>query len=90
MGQKMTVPQVVRKLPVMYGNRKLITIVTRARYWTLLSAGKILFTLLHLVSLLSILILSSHTHLSLPSSPFSSGFPTTFCTNFSSPQCWLI
>jgi len=34
--EKLTVTQLAKKVPAFYGNRRLITVFTRARHWTLL------------------------------------------------------
>ena len=68
--------QIVKKFPAFYGTRKFITAFTSARHLFLSWASSIQFIPSHPTSWKSILILSSHQRLSLPSVLFPSGFPT--------------
>jgi len=45
---KLTVTQLVKKFPALYGTRSLITVFTRARHWLLFSARCIQSTPFHL------------------------------------------
>jgi len=63
-----------QEIPTFYGNRRFITVFTTAHHCTLSRATFIQSTYLHTISLRSILILSSHLCLRLPSSPLRSGF----------------
>jgi len=74
--QKLTSLQLVKKFPTFYGARRFITAFTSARHLSLSSASLIQSTLLHPTTWRSILILSSHLCLGLPSGLFPSGFPT--------------
>jgi len=60
---KLIVAQIIKKFPVVYRNRRLITVITRARHWSLFRARCIQSTASHPISLRSILILSSHLRL---------------------------
>jgi hypothetical protein len=73
--KKLIVAQLVKKFPVFFGTRRFITVFTRTSHWTLSWARLIQSTLYHPISLRSILLLSSHQRLGLPSCLFSSGLP---------------
>jgi hypothetical protein len=84
--EKLTGLQLVKKFPAFYWTRRFITAFTSARHLSLPSANPIQSTPPHLTSLRSILILSYHLRLGLPSGLFPSGFPTkTLYTPLSSP-----
>ena len=74
--EKPTGFQPVKKFPAFYGTRRLFTAVTNARYQSLSWASSIQSTPSHPTSWRSILILSSHLRLCLPSGLFPSDFPT--------------
>jgi hypothetical protein len=59
-----------------YGTQRFITVFTKARHWTLSWANRIQFAPSIRISLRTILMLSSHLRLGLPSGLFSSGLPT--------------
>jgi hypothetical protein len=83
---KLTVLQLVKKFPSFYGTRKFINPFTSARHLFLSSASSIQSIPPHPTSWRSILILSSHLRLGLPSGLFPSGFPTkTLYTPLPSP-----
>jgi hypothetical protein len=65
--EKQTVTQLVKKFPAVYGARRFITMFTIVRHWSLLWAIRIQSTHSHLNFLKSILILSYHLRLDLPS-----------------------
>ena len=75
----------VKKFPALYGTRKFITAFTSARHLSLSWASSIQSIPLHPTSWRSIVILSSHLCLGLPSGLFPSGFPTKPCIRLSSP-----
>ena len=78
--------QLFKKFPAFYGTRRFITAFTSARHLSLSWAISIQSTPPHPTSWRSILILSSHLCLGLPSRPFPSGFPTkTLYTPLLSP-----
>ena len=78
--------QLVKKFPAFYGTRWFITAFTCARHLSLSWASSIQSTPSHPTSWRSILILSSHPRLDLPSGLFPSGFPTkTLYTPLLSP-----
>ena len=74
--EKLTGSQLVKKFPAFYGTRRFITAFTSARHLSLLSASTSQSTTPHPTSWRSILTLSSHLRLGLPSGLFPSGFPT--------------
>ena len=65
--EKLTVPQPAKKFPAFYGTRRFITTFTSARHLSLSSATSIQSTFPLPTSLRSILILSCHPLLGLPS-----------------------
>ena len=84
--EKPTGLQLVKKYPAFYGTRRFITTLTSIRHLSLSWASPILSTYPHPTSWRSILILSTHLRLGLPTGLFPSGFPTkTLYTPFSSP-----
>jgi hypothetical protein len=80
--EKLIVTQLVKKIPVFYGIRRFITVYTRSRLWSLSWARCIQFTPSSPIFRRSILILSFHLHLGLPSGLFPSGYPTTILYTF--------
>ena len=74
--EKLTGLQLVKNFPAFYGTRRFITAVTSTRQLSLSRATSIQSIPPHLTSWRSILILSSHLRLGLPSGVFPSGFPT--------------
>ena len=74
--EKMTGSQLVKKFPAFYGTRGFITAFTSARHLSLSWVSSIQSITTHPTSWRSILIISSHLRLGLPSSLFPSGFRT--------------
>ena len=74
--QKITGSQLVKKISEFYGTRRFITAFTSAHHLSLSSARKIQSLPQHRTTLRSILILSSHLSLFLPSGLLRSRFPT--------------
>ena len=72
--EKLTGLQLVKKFPAFYGTRKFITALTSVRHLSLSCASPIQSTYPHPTSWRSILILSTHLPLGLPSGLFPSGF----------------
>ena len=84
--EKLTGSQLVKKFPAFYGTRRFITAFTSARHLSLTWISSIQSILPHPTSWRSILILSSHLRLGLPSGLFPSGFPSqTLYTTLLSP-----
>jgi hypothetical protein len=67
--------QLVKKFPAFYGTRRFIPAVTSARHLSLSWAISVQSIHPHPIARRSILILSSHLSLGLPSGLFPSGFP---------------
>ena len=85
--EKLTGLQLVKKFPAFHGTRRIITALTSVRHLSLSSASPIQSIPPHPTSWRSILILSTHLRLGLPSGLFPSGFPTkTLYTPLSSPM----
>jgi hypothetical protein len=84
--EKLTGLQLVKKFPAFHGTRRFITTLTSVRHLSLSWASPIQSTYPHPTSWRSILILSIHLCLGLPSGLFPSGFPTkTLYTALYSP-----
>ena len=84
--EKLTGLQLVKKFPAFYGTRRFITALTSVRHLSVSWASPIQSIYPHPTSWRSILILSTHLRLGLPSGLLSSGFPTkTLYTPLSSP-----
>ena len=74
--EKLTGLQLVKKFPAFHGTRRFITALTSVRQLFLSWASPIQSIYPHHTSWRSILILSTHLRLGLPSGLFPSGFPT--------------
>ena len=86
--EKLTGLQLVKKFPAFYGTRRFITALTSICHLSLSWASPIQSTYEHPTSWRSILILSTHLRLGLPSGLFPSGFLTkTLYAPLSSPIC---
>jgi hypothetical protein len=70
------VVQQLKTFPVFHGNWRFIATFTSALHWSLFRARQPQYITPHPISLRSILILSTHLHLSLPSDLFPCGFHT--------------
>ena len=74
--EKLTGLQLVKKFPAFHGTRRFITALTNVRHLSLSWASLIQSIYQHSTSWRSVLILSTHLRLGLPSGLFPSGFPT--------------
>ena len=74
--EKLTVLQLVKKFPAFHGTRRFITALTSVHQLYLSWASPIQSIYPHPTSWRSILILSTHLRLGLPSGLLPSGFPT--------------
>ena len=74
--EKLTGLQLVNKFPAFHGTRRFITALTSVRHLSLSWASPIQSIYPQPTSWRSILILSTHLRLGLPSGPLPSGFPT--------------
>ena len=84
--EQLTGLQPVKKFPEFHGTRRFITAIISVRHLSLSWASPIQSIYPHPTSRRSILILSTHLRLGLPSCFLPSGFPTkTLYTPFSSP-----
>ena len=83
--EKLTDFQLVKKFPAFYGTRKFITVLTSARHLSLSWANSIQPAQPLPTSSRSILILSSHLRLGLPTGLFPSGFAPKSCAHLSLP-----
>ena len=84
--EKLTGLQLVKKFPAFHGTRRCITALTSIRHLSLSWASPIQSIYPHPTSWRSIVILSTHLRLDLPSGLLPSGFPTkTLYTPLSSP-----
>ena len=95
--KKLTGLQLVKKFPAFYGTRRFITAFTSFRHPSLSWASQIQSPYPQPTSCRSILILSTHLRLGLPSGLFPSGFPTPVLQknidwNFIHKSCydWLL
>ena len=74
--EKLTGLQLVKKFPAFHGTRRFITALTSVRHLSLSWASPIQSIYPHSTSWRSILILSTHLRLGLPSALLPSGFPS--------------
>ena len=74
--ERLTGLQLVKKFPALCGTRRFITALTSVRHLSLSWANPVQSTYPHPTFWRSILILSTHLGLGLPSGLFPSGFPT--------------
>jgi hypothetical protein len=76
--EKLTGLQLVKKFPAFHETRRFITALTSVRHLSLSWASPIQSMYPHPTSWRSVLILSTHLRLGLPSGLFPSGFPTLY------------
>ena len=77
--EKLTGLQLVKKFPAFHGTRRFITVLTSVRHVSLSWASPIQSIYTHPTSWRSILILSAHLRLGLPSGLLPSSFPNFEC-----------
>jgi hypothetical protein len=87
--ENLIVTDLVKKLPTFYGNRRFITVFTRARHWSLFWARLIHSTPSHPISLRFILLLLYHIRQGHPIGLFPSVFQQKYFRNFSYFPCVL-
>jgi hypothetical protein len=87
---KPPVAQLVECFPIFYGTRRFTIMFTKSRHWSLSWARLIQSISLHPISLESILILSSHLRLSLPSVVLPLVSPPKLCMYSSYPHACYI
>jgi hypothetical protein len=80
--EKLPIVQPLKKFSAFYGTRRFITMSTRALHWSLSWARTIQSTPYHPIALRSILILSTHLRLGLPSGLLPFGSPTNILYAF--------
>jgi hypothetical protein len=80
--EKLPIVQILKNFPAFYGTRKFNTVFTRALHCSLSWTTSIQSIKFHPNFLRSILILSTHLRLGLPSCLFPSGFPTNILYAF--------
>jgi hypothetical protein len=80
--EKPPIVHLLKNFPALYGIQTFITAFTRALHWSLSWARSIQSVRPHPVPLRSIIILSTHLRLGLPSGLFPSGFPTNILYAF--------
>ena len=86
--EKLTGLQLVKKFPAFHGTRRFITALTSVRHLSVSWANPIQSIYTHPTSWRSVLILSAHLRLGLPSGLLPSGFLTkTLYTPIASPIC---
>jgi hypothetical protein len=89
--EKLPIVQLLKNFPAFYGTRRFISMFTRALHWSLSWARSLQSITSHPISLRSILILSTHQLLGLPSVLFPFGFPPISYMHSSSPphSCYM-
>jgi hypothetical protein len=80
--EKPPIVQLLKNFPAFYGPRRFIIVFTRALHWSLPWARSIQSIPSHPISIRSILILSTHLRLGLPSGLYPSSFPTNILYAF--------
>jgi hypothetical protein len=80
--ENLTIVQPLKNFPAFYATQRFITAFTRALHWSLFWARWIQSIPSHPISLRSILMLSTHLRLRLPSGRFPYGYPTNILYAF--------